>query len=79
MRCQLQVRIRELIQIPIKIGVKIGLGRLGKIGVRIGVQIGVQIGLDLFLTIKTYFNPILNILFKDIGIQRGQRPKAAGP
>ena len=50
---------------------------MGKIGVRIGVQIEVKIGLDLFLTIKTYLNHIL--LFKVIGIQRGQRPKAAGP
>ena len=54
---QLQVHNRELIQIPIKIGVKIGLGLLAKIGVIIGVKIGVIIGLDLFLTTKTDFNP----------------------
>ena len=54
---QLQVHIWKLIEIHINIGVKIGLGLLGKIGVRIGVNIGVKIGLDLFLTTTTDFYP----------------------
>ena len=56
---QLQVHIWELIEIPKKILVKIGLGLLGKIEVRLGVTTGVKIGLDLFLTTKTYLNSYL--------------------
>ena len=41
---------------------------MGKIGVKLGVEIVVKIGLDLFLTIKTYFNSMLNICFKEIGV-----------